>query len=120
MEYGIDFCQKIKNLPSEIRMYCNIGAYYLAENNIPYAKDNLLISYQLFLENRFSEVHFKELFYNLIRLYKFVGDTNALNKIITKLNNIHIEEFYNILLEQNYDLSSEYGILFYKNCNFVF
>lgn len=117
---GIDFCQEIKNLPSKIRIYCNIGAYYLAENNISYAKDNLLISYQLFLENRFNEAHYKELFYNLMRLYKYIGDNAALEKIIKNTSNIHIEEFYNLLLEQDHGISSDYGMLFYKNCNFIF
>ena len=117
---GIDLCQEIKNLPSKIRIYCNIGAYYLAENNFPYAKDNLLISYQLFLDNQFSDVHYKELFYNLIRMYYLTGDNANIEKIISKVNNIHIEEFYNFLLEKEYDVNSGYGILFYKNCNFIF
>lgn len=117
---GIDFCQEIKNLSSMIRIYCNIGAYYLAENKIPYAKDNLLISYQLFLDNQFSDVHYKELFYNLIRLYYLIGDNVAIEKIMSKTNNIHIEEFYNLLIEKEYDVNSDYGVLFYKNCNFIF
>ncbi len=115
---GIDLCQEIKNLPSKIRMYCNIGAYYLAENNIRYAKDNLLISYQLFLENHFSEMHYKELFYNLIRLYYITDENTEIEKIMENSSNNYIEEFYNIVVEQG--ISSEYGILFYKKCNFIF
>lgn len=117
---GIDLCQEIKNLPSKIRIYCNMGAYYLAENNLPYAKDNLLISYQLFLDNQFSDVHYKELFYNLIRIYYLTGDNAAIEKIISTASNIHIEEFYNLLLEKEYDVNSDYGVLFYRNCNFIF
>ena len=115
---GIDLCQEIKNLPSKIRIYCNLGAYYLAQNNIRYAKDNLLISYQLFLDNHFSEVHYKELFYNLLRLYYITGENTAIEKIISSSFNIYIEEFYNNMLEQ--DIDSEYGMLFYQNCNFIF
>ena len=117
---GIDLCQEIKNLPSKIRIYCNIGAYYLSENNFPYAKDNLLISYQLFLDNQFSDEHYKELFYNLIRICYLSGDNSTIEKIISKANNIHIEEFHNFLIEKKYDVNSDYGILFYKNCNFIF
>lgn len=117
---GIDFCQEIKNLSSKIRIYCNIGAYFLAENKIPYAKNNLLISYQLFLDNQFSDVHYKELFYNLIRLYYLTGDNAAIETIMSKASNIHIEEFYNFLIEKEYHVNSDYGVLFYKNCNFIF
>ncbi len=118
---GIDFCQKIRNLPSKIRIYCNMGAYYLSEKNIPYAKDNLLISYKLFLDNEFSDVHYNELFYNLIRLYKIIGDNEAIEKIVAKSSNVYIEEFCNLLTELNCDEEeSNYGILFYKNCNFTF
>lgn len=117
---GIDLCQEIKNLPSKIRIYCNIGAYYLSENNFPYAKDNLMISYQLFLDNQFSDEHYKELFYNLIRICYLSGDNSTIEKIISKANNIHIEEFHNFLIEKKYDVNSDYGILFYKNCNFIF
>lgn len=117
---GIDFCQEIKNLPSKIRIYCNIGAYYLAENKIPYAKDNLLISYQLFLDNQFSDVHYKELFYNLIRVYHLTGDNAAIEKIMSNASNIHIEEFYDFLIEKEYNVNSDYGVLFYKNCNLIF
>lgn len=117
---GIDFCQEIKNLSSKIRIYCNIGAYYLAENNIQYAKDNLLISYNLFLDNYFSDVHYKELFYNLIRLYNITGDDAAIEKIIRISSDMHIEEFYHFLIEQDSSVSSDYGALFYKNSNFIF
>lgn len=117
---GIDFCQNIKNLSSKIRIYCNIGAYYLAENNILYAKDNLLISYNLFLDNHFSDVHYKELFYNLIRLYNITGDAVAIEKIITNSTDMHIEEFYHFLIEKESGALSDYGALFYKNCNFIF
>ena len=117
---GIDLCQKIKNLSSKIRLYCNIGAYYLAENNILFAKDNLLIAYNLFLDNHFSDVHYKELFYNLIRMYNFFGENLEIKKIIKKSSDIHIEEFYNYIIEQDLDANSKYGVLFYKNCNFIF
>lgn len=117
---GIDICQKIKNLPGKIRLYCNIGAYYLAKNNIQYAKDNLHISYQLFLDNHFSDVHYKELFYNLLRLYTITGDKGSIEEILKNTSAIHIEEFYNLLTEQDGNNTFEYGILYYKNCNFIF
>ena len=118
--YGIDFCQQIKNLPSKIRIYCNIGAFYLAENNISLARDNLLISYQLFLENEFSETHYKELFYNLLRLYKIAGDDANIEKIMECTSNAHIEEFYELLVELDNGLNFDYGMLLYKHCNFLF
>lgn len=117
---GIDFCQEIKNLPSKIRIYCNLGAFFLSENNISSAKDHLLISYKLFLDNNFSEVHYKELFYNLMRLYKIIGDYSSLEKIIANTSNAHIEEFYNLIIEPEMDADFDYGMLFYKNCNFIF
>lgn len=117
--HGIDFCQEIKNLSTKIRIYCNIGAFYLAENNIALARDNLLISYHLFLENQFNETHYKELFFNLLRLYKITGDMNGISKIMNTTNT-YIEEFHNYLIDQDYDPDFDYGMLFYKNCNFIF
>ena len=117
---GVDFCQEIKNLPSKIRIYCNIGAFYLAENDISSARDNLLISYQLFLENEFSETHYKELFYNLLRLYKNTGDSASIEKIMEYTSNAHIEDFYEILEEHGDGLNFDYGMLIYKHCNFIF
>ena len=45
---------------------------------------------------------------------------NKIKKIIKKSSDIHIEEFYNYIIEQDLDANSKYGVLFYKNCNFIF
>ena len=54
----------------------------------------------------------------LFRINYITDENTEIEKIMENSSNNYIEEFYNIVVEQG--ISSEYGILFYKKCNFIF
>lgn len=120
---GIDECQHIKNIVCQIRIYSNIGAAYLSMGQNIYikrAEDNLLIALELLKQNHFSPLYYKELFYNLIRLYFGQRRQQDINNLLMQWNFKEINEFYQFFSALTDREDHEYGVMCHHNTNFIF
>lgn len=120
---GIDQCQQIKNIVCQIRMYANIGAAYLSKGQSQYldrAKENLLIALELLKQNHFSTLYYKELFYNIIRLYLEQGKQREAEKFLKDWKLKELYDFYQFYLMAKDTEEQDYGVLFFHNVNFIF
>ena len=120
---GIYQCNQIKNLVSQIRIYTNIGAAYLSTGQSKYikkAEEHLLIAIELLKQNHFSSLYYKELFFNLIRLYDLQDKQQEINQVLKKWNFIQLHEFYQYFLEVKDNNKQDYGVMFYQGINFIF
>lgn len=120
---GIDQCQQIKNIVCQIRIYANIGAAYLSTGQNKYlkqAEENLMIALELLKKNHFSALYYKELFYNIIRLYFEQGKQQDIKLLLEQWSYNEFYDFYQYFLTVAYDEKQDYGVMFYHNINFIF
>ena len=100
-----------------------MGAAYLSKGQyeyIPKAEDNLLIALELLKHNHFSPLYYKELFYNLIRLYLGQRRQQDINNLLMQWNFKEINEFYQFFSASVNSEDHEYGVMCHQNVNFIF
>lgn len=120
---GIDQCHQIKNIVCQIRIYTNVGAAYLStgqNKHLKKAEEKLLIALELLKQNHFSPLYYKELFYNIIRLYFYQCRQQDINSLLRKWNLDEINNFYQSFLSSNNSEMDNYGVICYNSSNFIF
>ncbi|MBD5495622.1 MAG: hypothetical protein HDR12_14980, partial [Lachnospiraceae bacterium] len=120
---GIDQCHQIKNMVCQIKIYTNVGAAYLStgqNKHLKKAEEKLLIALELLKQNHFSPLYFKELFFNIIRLYFSLCRQQDINLILKQWNLSEINDFYQSFLSSNDSEMHNYGVICYNNSNFIF
>ncbi len=120
---GVDQCQQIKNIVCQIRIYANMGAAYLSTGQNKYFKkgeQNLLIALELLKQNHFSPLYYKELFYNIIRLYLWQEKSNDIKLLLKQWGFDELYDFYQFFLTAIDNEKQDYGVMFYHNINFIF
>lgn len=102
-------CTTTSNINTHIRIYNNIGAYYLINKELKKAKNNFEIALSLYEKTSFHETSYRELFYNLLTYYFYIGDyINAENLVAThsfsELDILFYELQYNKNSERTFDI----------------
>lgn len=119
---GLDQCYRIKNIVCQIRIYANIGAAYLSTGQNKYmkmAEENLQIALALLQQNRFSPLYYKELFYNVMRLYFWQDRRQDIELLLKQWSFDALYDFYQFFLAAEEE-TQDYGVMFYHAINFIF
>lgn len=91
-------CTLTHNINTHIRIYNNIGGFYIRSKDYKKAKENLEIALELFEKTKFHETSYKELFFNLLNLYFILDDEMKIEKLLAHHNFEELIFLYNELI----------------------